>query len=434
MNKTNKAAPANQVHEPITVKVSDVKTAPWNPRTEYDQALVAEIADDIASGRGLIQRPAVVADGNGGYYVVAGNTRLEACRKAGVETVDVELWHVDRQEAMAMTFKENEQRADVYPIQQAKLIGEIFDSGKSVDEIISSTGLKKSSVYDYLAIAKRLAPDMLALAESRPAAFTKTQLKQITDYPIGTQNLAADKWKRQTYATWDPPVYELARETHTLANMKFATCNGSACPTCPANSANIGALPGFEEGKRVATCGDCKCYSRTLKAWREDQLKRKIKVDEKVEISYWQVSSYTATEPSSKNPCAFYYWDGDKLIVHYGPSEKARLAAEKARKEKEAADYKKSEELRERLSAFREKLTDAVKDDLELFRSFIVKCSNENPLFKFLYESFMDSLSDDYNLSDPDFIKSFPEIYQSMSVTESAPFTDEEIEFMALSL
>ena len=352
----------------ITVKVSDLKSAPWNPRKQFDQALVDDIASDLAAGKPLIQAPSVWKDGKH-YIVIAGNTRLEAVRKAKLKEVSVVEWECTREEAMVMTFKENEQRADVYPIQQAHLVAEIFGSGKTVDEIVKSTGLKKSSVYDYLAISKRVHPDIISLAEDYPANFTKAVLMELTDYPKDTQAEVVESWKSDLDTRdndndeWTPRMWSLRNRARSLNGCKFAG-PGSKCATCPNNSANIGLLPGFEDDEELnSRCFDSSCYYATELEWKRSVEKRRLaKAAETFNCgSTWSMPSEAdQKKPTADKPCAYYAWDYDKLVVKYGPSRKAMDEAEKAEREQERAEKKRKKEDKKAMLSIVEKFRAAI--------------------------------------------------------------------------
>lgn len=340
-----------------TVKASDLKTAPWNPRKQFDEKLVGDIAEDLKDGKPLIQAPSVWSEDGKTYYIIAGNTRMEAVRKAGLETVDVVVWDCTREEAMAMTFKENEQRADVYPIQQALLIGNIFEDGRSVDEIVRSTGLRKSSVYDYLSIARRVHPEIIRMAVDHPANFTKGTLIELTGFPVDVQETVVDEWRSECGGEgeepedgdeWRPNTWSLRSRIHDLKGCRFAG-PGSRCATCPKNTANIGTLPGFEDDEAAdSTCMDSDCYRQTLDEWRKSVVEKKTsKYPERYELRNvwdWEYEGATEKKPTAEKPCCYYWWDGDKLKVKFGPSRKAKIAAEKAAKAAAKAEAAREKE------------------------------------------------------------------------------------------
>lgn len=429
----------------ITVKVSDLKSAPWNPRKQFDQALVDDIASDLVAGKPLIQAPSVWKDGKH-YVVIAGNTRLEAVRKAKLKEITVVEWECTREEAMVMTFKENEQRADVYPIQQAHLVAEIFGSGKTVEEIVKSTGLKKSSVYDYLAISKRVHPDIISLAEDHPANFTKALLMELTDYPKDTQAEVIEGWKSDLDTRdddddeWTPSMWSIRSCARSLKGCKFAG-PGSKCATCPNNSANIGLLPGFEDDEEPdSRCFDSACYHETEAEWMKSVEKRRLaKAAETYHCgSKWLMPSEAdQKKPTADKPCAYYAWDDDKLVVKYGPSRKAMDEAEKAEREQERAEKKRQKEDKKSMMSIVEKFRTAIglSDDNS-------KRENHKRIILFLaryFQSVAEDLDGDHCLAEKICDDSYwwlssyqvsSWIVAEMAKTEGLELTDPEADFV----
>ena len=74
---------------PLSLSVDAIEEDPANPRTEFPDAEIAELAHDIAL-RGILQ-PIVVRriDDDGRYRVVFGAKRLRAARQAGLQFVPV---------------------------------------------------------------------------------------------------------------------------------------------------------------------------------------------------------------------------------------------------------------------------------------------------------------------------------------------------------
>ena len=74
---------------PLLVAIDSLEEDPGNPRTEFPDDEVAELAHDIAA-RGILQ-PIVVrrASEAGRYCILFGAKRLRAAKRAGLEAVPV---------------------------------------------------------------------------------------------------------------------------------------------------------------------------------------------------------------------------------------------------------------------------------------------------------------------------------------------------------
>lgn len=104
----------------MTVRISMVEPDKKQPRKEFDEASLSELADNI-SQMGVLQpllvRPAEAA---GRYTIVAGERRWRAARLAGVTEVPVIVRKMTDIEAAQIALIENIQREDLNPIEEAQ--------------------------------------------------------------------------------------------------------------------------------------------------------------------------------------------------------------------------------------------------------------------------------------------------------------------------
>ena len=76
---------AKPMSEMIEIKISDIVPNPTQPRTEFDEEALEELADSIRQ-LGLIQPITVKRDGEK-YIIISGERRWRASEKAGLESV-----------------------------------------------------------------------------------------------------------------------------------------------------------------------------------------------------------------------------------------------------------------------------------------------------------------------------------------------------------
>jgi len=101
------------------VSVDLVQRNPRQPRERFDIDELESLAASIRE-HGVIQ-PLIVSPGkNGVYILIAGERRLQASRKAGLETVPVVIRHATDQQLLELAIIENVQRADLNPIEEAE--------------------------------------------------------------------------------------------------------------------------------------------------------------------------------------------------------------------------------------------------------------------------------------------------------------------------
>ena len=89
------------------------------PRREFDDEALAELADSIAQ-HGVLQPLLVRPIAGGGYQIVAGERRFRACRMAGVQEVPVVIRELSDGQVMELALIENLQREDLSPIEEAQ--------------------------------------------------------------------------------------------------------------------------------------------------------------------------------------------------------------------------------------------------------------------------------------------------------------------------
>lgn len=136
------------------VPTADVRPSKLNPRKDFRDEDLAELAESIRS-KGLVQ-PIVVrpADG-GGYEIVAGERRWRAAQKAGLHTVPVIARDLDDKEVLELAIIENVQRADLNAIEEAAGYRELIErfdySQEQLSEII---GKSRSHVANTLRLLK----------------------------------------------------------------------------------------------------------------------------------------------------------------------------------------------------------------------------------------------------------------------------------------
>ncbi len=127
---------------------------PDQPRKDFDEAFIAELADDIAA-HGVLQpitvRPNPEAPGR--YVVVFGENRTRASRAAGLATIPAVLREDDQTEdplaRMLAQVKENHLRRDLNPMEWAEVLRRMREQhGKrnlaEVEEALAGHGIKMS--------------------------------------------------------------------------------------------------------------------------------------------------------------------------------------------------------------------------------------------------------------------------------------------------
>ena len=146
-------APLPPEGEQRLVPTADLRAGRLNPRKDFRDEELAELAESIRS-KGLVQ-PIIVRPVAGGYEIVAGERRWRAAQKAGLHTVPVIARDLNDKEVLELAIIENVQRADLNAIEEATgyrdLVERFSYSQEQLSEII---GKSRSHVANTLRLLK----------------------------------------------------------------------------------------------------------------------------------------------------------------------------------------------------------------------------------------------------------------------------------------
>lgn len=130
----------------VTLRLSEIEPNRKQPRTNFDEEALAELADSIAK-HGLIQPIVVRPTSSGVYQIVAGERRWRACRMAGLSEVPVVIKELDDQNYYEIALIENLQREDLNAVEEAQGYRTLIDTyGLTQDQVAESVGKSRSAV------------------------------------------------------------------------------------------------------------------------------------------------------------------------------------------------------------------------------------------------------------------------------------------------
>lgn len=133
-----------------------VKPNPFQPRSEFDEAGLAELAESFKSC-GVLS-PLLVRRTAEGYELIAGERRLRAAKRAGLDKVPVVVRTVTDAESLEHALVENLQRRDLNPIEKARSLSEYLQMrGLTQAEGEKRLGMSRSELANYIRLLK-LAP------------------------------------------------------------------------------------------------------------------------------------------------------------------------------------------------------------------------------------------------------------------------------------
>lgn len=137
---------------PLLVDIGAIKTNPNQPRKIFKEKDLEELAESIKEN-GIIQ-PLIVAElDNGEYELVAGERRLRASKKIGLEQVPVVVKRATDREKMIMSIIENVQRSDLNCVEEALAYYQLMNEYKLTQEdVAKKLGKERSTVANFLRV------------------------------------------------------------------------------------------------------------------------------------------------------------------------------------------------------------------------------------------------------------------------------------------
>jgi len=119
----------------LTVNVRDIDTNAWQPRKQFEETSLNELAESIRV-HGIVQ-PLIVKQKGSRYMIIAGERRFRAARLAGLSEVPVLVADYDEAQIHEVSLIENIQREDLNPIEEAAAIRFLMKQHDMTQEEVS---------------------------------------------------------------------------------------------------------------------------------------------------------------------------------------------------------------------------------------------------------------------------------------------------------
>ena len=134
----------------VTLKISEIEPNRNQPRRDFNDESLTELADSIAQ-HGVLQPLLVRPLTDGGYQIVAGERRWRACRMAGISEVPVIIRELSDSEMTELALIENLQREDLSPVEEALGYQTLMEHYHfTQDEVSKSVGKSRPAVTNAL--------------------------------------------------------------------------------------------------------------------------------------------------------------------------------------------------------------------------------------------------------------------------------------------
>ena len=126
--------------------VNQIKPNRFQPRQSFNEDKINELSLSIAK-HGVLSPILVRETGAGGYELIAGERRLRAAKKAGLQTLPCLIDSAEDQVSLELALIENLQREDLNPIEEARGYDRLKREFSLTQENISEvTGKARSSI------------------------------------------------------------------------------------------------------------------------------------------------------------------------------------------------------------------------------------------------------------------------------------------------
>ena len=142
---------AGQTHE---IAIAEIETNPFQPRTEFDQEKLHELASSIEQ-LGIIQPITVRKLKENKYQLISGERRFRASKLAGLSKLPAYVRIANDQEMLEMALVENIQRENLNPIEIALSYQRLIEEVKLTQEQCSErVGKNRTTITNFLRLLK----------------------------------------------------------------------------------------------------------------------------------------------------------------------------------------------------------------------------------------------------------------------------------------
>lgn len=237
----------------VSVALADIQPSNYNPRKNFDEKSLAELADSIRQ-QGVLQAIGVRPIAENRFEIVFGERRYRASQIAGLEEIPAVILDISDETAEEMAVTENLQRKDVTPIEEANTYQKLIESGRhDVQSLAVQFGKNESYIRTRLKFVS-LIPEIAQLLEQDE--LTISVATEICRYGEDIQHDIYEKHLKEgvPYNSWrGMKASEVAKniERSYTTDLKRYFFDKTVCLSCPHNTNNMMLF--CEEG----SCGNC---------------------------------------------------------------------------------------------------------------------------------------------------------------------------------
>ncbi|MCF8254460.1 MAG: ParB/RepB/Spo0J family partition protein [Bacteroidia bacterium] len=147
-------AETKPLHSISEIPISQVQANPFQPREEFDEVALLELAESIKV-HGIIQPITVRKLGYDSYQIISGERRTRASRLAGLTNIPAFIRLADDQGMLEMALIENIQREELNAMEIAYSYKRLVDEcNLNQDQLGERVGKNRSTVNNYMRLLK----------------------------------------------------------------------------------------------------------------------------------------------------------------------------------------------------------------------------------------------------------------------------------------
>lgn len=154
----------------LFVEIGKIRTNPFQPREDFDEAKLNELANSIKK-KGVLQPITVkLAEDGNGYILISGERRLRAAKIAGLAEIPAFIYDTkdeSKENLLELALIENVQRDDLNPMELSDSYRRLVDECSLTQEQIAEKVCKqRSTVANFLRLQKLPAEIKLSLRKN----------------------------------------------------------------------------------------------------------------------------------------------------------------------------------------------------------------------------------------------------------------------------
>ena len=167
------------------IELSDISANPKQPRTNFDEDQLTELALSIKEV-GLLQPPVVRSLGNGKYQLIMGERRFRAAKLAGLKSIPVIIRQTSDDQLLREAIVENIHRSQLNPLEEAAAYQQLLnDFNYTHDELAVKLSKSRPVITNTMrllnlpvSVQRRVAAGVISAGHAR-ALLSLTDEKEI---------------------------------------------------------------------------------------------------------------------------------------------------------------------------------------------------------------------------------------------------------------